>query len=539
MGIVLLFFAQTGAAHQKSGGAVMVGASSASNALVWAETGRGVASFVASGATTATAVPAVSKYPTLSYQIAFTSPPLADQPAWVNLGDRVRSLGTTRGRSYEFDRMETGTMRSVLDNRDSALSPDNSGSPYAPIKSTRPVRAILNWDQPYPLFRGISDGYPQAYPHVGADALVDLPAGDLFYGINNSRFTTGQTSLTVPLQIVPAATEETITVSSTALPMPQVTPFEIIVDEGITGREETMTVTAILGPTSYRVTRGESPQEHLLPSEANAPITTRVFSIGEQMAGERIRTVLDHLGYPAGILDLDAGRSLMTATEDLAATNPLEHINLIAEADFGRFFVSADGKFTYRDRQSLYVDHLTPDITFSTSDVPYSLDGALEHSDEKLYNRVKITIRGGNYDGLVVDVSDPASITEHFERVYERTFPYANPNDATAAAQYVLSHSAETTVRVPGIVVQGVKNPSTLWPQILSREIGDRARFRYQPQGGGTEIDRQLVVDGISHAIQPERHAVTFRCTEVSDLDYWILGRAGYTELGSTTRLGF
>ncbi len=171
--------------------------------------------------------------------------------------------------------------------------------------------------------------------------------------------------------------------------------------------------------------------------------------------------------------------------------------------------------------------------------MPFFLNGDLEHSEEKLYNRVKITIQGGDYEGQIVDVSDQASIDEHFERVFEKTFPYARLNDAESAALFVLSRNSEAQLRLPGISVKGAVDPVNLWPQLLSREIGDRVRFRYQPEGGGDEIDQDLAIDGISHAIRPGDHVVTFQCTEVDSTNYWILGVAGYTELDTTTRVGF
>lgn len=479
-------------------------------------------------------------YPEVQYEIAFSSQPLAATPSWVELHDRARGYTTQRGRSFEFERMETGTYSALLSNLDSALSPDNSSSPYAPVRSTRPVRARVLWDRVYPLFRGISEGFPQSYPHLGFDAVVQLQANDLFYALNNSRFVPGSTTLTSALEGgVDPNTEVVISVSSTALPMPQAVPFTISV-AGITSDwpQETMDVLEIIDQHSYLVTRTAS-QEESYQHPSGATISTEHVSFAEAYSGERIRQVLEAVGFDSSWYDLELGQSLISPSEDLASVAPLEHINLVAEAEFGRFFVSREGKFTFRDRHSGYVDHLSPDITFAVDSVPFVLEGALEHTDEKLYNRAKITIQGGAYDGQVVDMSDEASIAEHFERVYERVFPYANLNDAESAVRYVLSHSAETQVRVPGITVFGARNPAVFWPLILDREIGDRARFRYTPEGGGDEIDRQLTIDGIVHSIAPESHSVTFRCTEISPLDYWILGKAGYSELGSTTLLAF
>lgn len=498
---------------------------------------RGSATFpIAMNFSSAWTHAALDQYPDPVYEVAFDSQPLTANPVWETLTTRVRGLLTTRGRSYEFDRMETGTMAAGLDNRDAHLSPANSASPYAPLRATRPVRATLNWTSPYPLFRGITEGYPQAYPGLGKDAVVGLQANDLFYGLNRTRFTPGSTQVTSALAIVAVGTVETVNVVSTALPMPQVVPFTVTVNEGSVAEEE-LTVTQIVSATQYLVSRGASPQEHGIGS----PVTTQTVSFGEALSGERIRQVLERVGFDATWYDLDAGQSLMAGSEDLASVNPLEHINLIVEAEFGRFFASREGKFTFRDRHSVILDFLTPVATFAdyslvvADEIPYRIEGALEHSEEKLYNRVKITIS----DGTVVDISDQASIDEHFERTFERSWPYANLNDAVSAAHFILARNSEVTLRLPKLTVHPANDPNILWPLVLAREIGDRCRFRYQPEGGGDEIDQEVIIEGIGHDIRPKHHAVSFQLTEADPNDYWILGLAGYGELGQTTWAAF
>jgi len=479
--------------------------------------------------------------------VGFQDQPLELDPDWAAVSDRLRGpetgLSVKRGRNYEFDRMETGTLSALLDNRDSALSPVNSASPYAPIRSTRPVKASLVWGISYPLFRGITEGFPQNYPSLGKDAVVSSQANDLFYALNNSRFIPGSTTLTAALTIITADGEETITVDSTALPLPQEAPFTISV-AGLTSEwpVEEMEVLEILGIDEYRVRRTAAASvEH----PVGAAVTTEAVRFGEELSGVRIQRVLEAVGFGSGWYDLDEGQSVIAPSVDLANVSPLEHINLVTEAEFGRFFVSRDGRFTFRDRHSGIVDHLTPVFTFrdgadtSAGEVPFTLSGSLEHSEEKLYNRIKITIEGGDYHGQVVDLSDAASIAEHFERVYERTLPYANLNDADSAARFLLARNSEATLRLPAINVQGIRDPGNLWPLLLAREIGDRVRFRYQPEGGGDEIDKDMLIEGISHSIAPDDHVVSFQCSEVDSVEYWILGMAGFTELNSTTRVGF
>jgi hypothetical protein len=568
MGLIILF--RSGVQPSLKPGSFSPGTSlSGVDAVVYAETGTLGASTSLSGHRQDTVVVVThALLPTVTYQVAFNSPPLSLTPSWEDLSGRLREIGTRRGRSYEFDRMETGTMGARLGNRDAELTPDNSTSQYAPIKSTRPVRAILQWEIPFDLFRGITEGFPQTYQSKGADALVQLNSSDLFNALNNSRFVPGSTTLTVALAGgVAQNTELSMFVHFTSLPMPQAVPFEIRV-AGLTDEwpVETMTVTQIVTSSEWRVIRSDAVT---YAHPVGATIETDSVSFGPALSGERIRQVLERVGFSANWYDLDAGQSVMAESTDLAGVSPLEHINLVVEAEFGRFFASRSGEFTFRDRHSIILDHLEPVFTFrdnadtasgssgtygtgmygegtysissggSGGEVPFVLEGELSHDESKLYNRVKITIAGGAYSEQVVDISNQDSIDEHFERVFERTFPYASLNDAESAAHYVLARHAEAQLRLPAIAVRGANDPVNLWPKLLTREIGERVRFLYQPQGGGDPIDKDLAIDGISHAIRPGDHVVRFQCTEVDSNQYWILGVAGYGELGQTTFAGF
>ena len=535
MGIILLFASQSGAPSQKPGAMTPRASLSGTDAATHVRTGTLAADTSVSGARNVPGgVPALLTKPTVVYEVAFTSPPLTVSPTFVNLSTRLRDeggLGTTRGRAYEFNRTEAGTARAVLNNRDAALSPANTSSPYNPLQSTRPVRARLQYDTTYPLFYGISEGYPQAYPHLGKDALVELAASDLFYALNQARFTPGSTTSTdALLALTVEDTTQTLNVGSTVLPMPQAIPFEITIDT------EVMTVRDILSATSYLVERRlEGSSSHA----AGAAVTTLTVSFAEELSGTRIGNVLDAVGFSNQWQDIDAGQTVMAASEDLASINPLEHINLIAEAEFGRFFVSRAGVFTFRDRHSIILDFLTPSMTFRNlpatgTNVPFRIEGALEHSEDKLFNRVRITIPSGE----VVDVNDPASIVEHFERIFDRSWPYASVNDAEAAAQFILGRSVTHSLRLPRISVRARVRPS-LWPTILARELGDRATFYYQPEGGGTAIDQEVIIEGISHEITAMEHTVNFQLTEADSNEYWILGLAGYGELEQTTWVGF
>lgn len=71
----------------------------------------------------------------LRFEVAFATDPNAAAPAWIDVSDRVHlpsGITIRRGRSDEFDSVQTGTMTLTLENIDGALSPDNPSSPYYP-----------------------------------------------------------------------------------------------------------------------------------------------------------------------------------------------------------------------------------------------------------------------------------------------------------------------------------------------------------------------------------------------------------------------
>lgn len=78
----------------------------------------------------------IPTYPAaLFYEMAFNAPPSqAIPPAyWTDITARaVFQWGTTRGRQYELDTVPAGQWNPTLDNRDGALDPSNTASPYSP-----------------------------------------------------------------------------------------------------------------------------------------------------------------------------------------------------------------------------------------------------------------------------------------------------------------------------------------------------------------------------------------------------------------------
>jgi hypothetical protein len=78
----------------------------------------------------------IPTYPAaLVYEAAFNAAPSATAvpPYWVDITARTTfQWNTTRGRQYELDTVPAGQWNTTLDNRDGALDPSNTGSPFYP-----------------------------------------------------------------------------------------------------------------------------------------------------------------------------------------------------------------------------------------------------------------------------------------------------------------------------------------------------------------------------------------------------------------------
>lgn len=108
--------------------------------------------------------------------------------------------------------------------------------------------------------------------------------------------------------------------------------------------------------------------------------------------------------------------------------------------------------------------------------------------------------------------SDTASITQHGEKTYPDTAPWAGVNDADAIASVVLLHYAQRRPTVQIRLV--VKDPAHLL-QILLRTVSDRIHIT----NGEIGLDSDFFVERVTHTIQrinqvgkPPVHAVVLGC---------------------------
>lgn len=107
---------------------------------------------------------------------------------------------------------------------------------------------------------------------------------------------------------------------------------------------------------------------------------------------------------------------------------------------------------------------------------------------------------------------DTGSISQHGEKLYPDSAPWANANDADAIATMILLHYAQ---RRPTVTIRIVTEDPAHFVQILTRTVSDRIRI----VNGEAGLDDDFFVERVTHTIQrmnwtgkPPVHSVVLGC---------------------------
>ncbi len=131
------------------------------------------------GMTAAAQLPQPPVFPTVAVEVAFVDL-LADlELEWTDITRRVRSVSIRRGKPNELADTDPGSCVLDVDNRDRALDPANTQSPYWPlVLPRRPIRITATYlGVPYVIFAGYVSRWPRRRDQPRA-ARVALEAVD-------------------------------------------------------------------------------------------------------------------------------------------------------------------------------------------------------------------------------------------------------------------------------------------------------------------------------------------------------------------------
>lgn len=400
--------------------------------------------------------PAGVPFDTLGVELLFEvseSPPFAESQVWHDFTGYLfggsSTLDTTRGRSSEFDDIQTGTLGSILDATNGDLDRRNPSTPLADCLQPRRrcrLRAIHN-EVAYPIFYGFTHGFPRTYSAPNNQALVPFRASEGFR------------------------------VMGTADPTGGIFTFDDdtfgLFDVGLFG-----------GSTA-----------------------------AQQYSGQLIAALADSIAWPSDLRDIDTGRVLVDgdlgesqrADASMREANDAEGGDLYISRD--GLLTFRDRLRRYTDARSTAAQ-----ATFSPrrSNPPaYDEPFRIEHDDTRFTNSASYT----GTSGVPQIAEDTDSINEFGIGEDSKTVIAVIDGDVLALAQLRVTDYATPEDRVEELVIRlhDPTHRATTLPAVLALELFDRVDVVLASTYGEADESLPAVVQGISHRISKSEWVTTLK----------------------------
>jgi hypothetical protein len=213
--------------------------------------------------------------------------------------------------------------------------------------------------------------------------------------------------------------------------------------------------------------------------------------------GSRVDQVLDTLGYPVADRAVDAGIGIVGNV--VSGGTPLAYLQLVAETEGGRFFVSPEGFPTFhsRTRPLTQTRSLTPQAVFDDNGgigtVPYVPPFDPHLDDVDVVYRANVTRVGGS-----PQIFDATPGSTQTRTLTKSGLLMTTDAQARGMAQYDVSVGKTSRQRIRTLTFQPHLNPTVGWPAALGLRQGDRVSVHRHFEGGYV-WSSDWIVEGIKH----------------------------------------
>jgi hypothetical protein len=242
-----------------------------------------------------------------------------------------------------------------------------------------------------------------------------------------------------------------------------------------------------------------------------AQISTVTGATAGNLSGTRVNQILDQIGWPSTMRDVDAGLTTMQADPGTNRT-ALQALTTVASSEYGSLYVDATGSFVFQDRSvtagsisgtaTVFADNGTGIIYF---DANWILNDVL------IFNKATITRTGGSAQVAL----NQASIDKYFLHSYFLD-NLLMETDAVALdyAQAYVASRAETSIRVDSIVLDlYTPDYNTGIIAALDLDFFDPIKV-ITTQPGGSTLEKTLQIFGVKMNISPNSWRTTFTTLE-------------------------
>jgi hypothetical protein len=243
----------------------------------------------------------------------------------------------------------------------------------------------------------------------------------------------------------------------------------------------------------------------------NAQVSTITGATAGDLSGTRINEILDQIGWPLTMRDVDAGLTTMQADPGTARTS-LAAMQTVETSEYGALYVDAAGSFVFQDRAVTAGSTGKTPVVFNDNGTGIGYYDAVWRLDDTLvYNSASITRTGGTAQTAL----NQASIDKYFIHSYNQQ-NLLMQTDAVAldyARAYVASR-AETSIRCDAIKLDLYTDNYTAGTvAALGLDYFDPVTISTNQPGGST-LTKTLQVFGVAQSITPNSWKTTLTTLE-------------------------
>lgn len=409
----------------------------------------------------------------LTVEIAFDSEPFDNSPTFTDITQYVRSFSTRRGRSNELAEFVGGSCEINLSNADNRFNPSQTTYYYDSTNARTKIQ---------PLKR------------VRISAVYDSVTYRIFEGFLSS----------IPVVFTAGGADSIVKFTADDA-------FKIFQSSQLDG----------LG---WRIGS---------PGFTELGVSTRLAYVDtEESTSTRVTRILNAIGFPSDRRDILTGTRNVIQQE--VTTNVLTALKDCAIAENGQFFISKDGKATFRNRDYRIsnANAINVQATFSNTgtDLPYT-NVSTSFDDNEIINVYQWTRK----NGTAQNVSDADSVTRYRPKENTKTTINTTDADVLSIIEQKIAETALPIVRIDDLTINP-KDDTNLWPQVLGREFGDRIKVKIQAPDTSVFED-ELLIESISHTVNASSQTWSYSATlSPAGSSAWILGQA---KLGEGTRFAY
>lgn len=254
-------------------------------------------------------------------------------------------------------------------------------------------------------------------------------------------------------------------------------------------------------------------------------------AVAGETTGSRIEKILNTIGWPAELRDIDTGLTTVQADPATQRT-ALSALQTVATTEYGALYMDATGRVAFQDRDLTVSSIGDPAVVFADDGTGIGyFDVKWVFDDTQVYNLATITRNGGT----VQTASDAASIEKFFTHSYNQSGLLMETDaEALDYAKAFVASRKDTVIRV---------NELTLDLQQDNYTAGTIAALSidfFTPvsvtttQPNNTTLSKTEQVFNVTHSITPNSWKVRFGTAEPI-IDGFILDSTIYGILGTSS----